>query len=82
MKKPQYCKTGGRSQAAMIKDGQYRLRTLGMTTMVSSICLKTIQKAIEKRFLETGSPNHLDHCVHYSCGQSDRGQRYTAILLT
>lgn len=37
-------------------------------TLVSAS--ETILKAIEKRFLETGSPNHLT-LVH-SCGQSDR----------
>ena len=43
------------------------IATIGMTLVSAS---ETILKAIEKRFLETGSPNHLT-LVH-SCGQSDR----------
>lgn len=52
--------------AALIEDGS-TVATIGMTLVSSS---ETILKAIEKRFLETGSPNGLT-LVH-SCGQSDR----------
>lgn len=50
----------------MIQDGS-TVATIGMTLVSAS---ETILKAIEQRFLKTGSPNHLT-LVH-SCGQSDR----------
>lgn len=64
MKKPVFMT--GDEAAALIKDGS-TVATIGMTLVSAS---ETILKAIEKRFLETGSPNHLT-LVH-SCGQSDR----------
>ena len=64
MKKPKF--VTGEEAAAMIKDDS-TIATIGMTLVSAS---ETILKAIEKRFLETGSPNHLT-LVH-SCGQSDR----------
>ena len=64
MKKPKFMT--GEEAAAMIKDDS-TIATIGMTLVSAS---ETILKAIEKRFLETGSPNHLT-LVH-SCGQSDR----------
>ncbi len=64
MKKPTFMT--GEEAAAMIKDDS-TIATIGMTLVSAS---ETILKAIEKRFLETGSPNHLT-LVH-SCGQSDR----------
>ena len=62
MKKPKF--VTGEEAAAMIKDDS-TIATIGMTLVSAS---ETILKAIEKRFLETGSPNHLT-LVH-SCGQS------------
>ncbi len=64
MKKPVF--VSGQEAAAMIKDNS-TVATIGMTLVSAS---ETILKAIEARFLETGSPNHLT-LVH-SCGQSDR----------
>lgn len=64
MKKPVFMT--GDEAAALIKDNS-TVATIGMTLVSAS---ETILKAIEKRFLETGSPNHLT-LVH-SCGQSDR----------
>ena len=64
MKKPVFI--SGQEAAEMIKDNA-TIATIGMTLVSAS---ETILKAIEKRFLETGSPNHLT-LVH-SCGQSDR----------
>lgn len=63
MKKPAFI--SAEEVAAMIKDGS-TISTIGMTLVSAS---ETILKAIEKRFLETGSPNSLT-LVH-SCGQSD-----------
>lgn len=64
MKKPVFMT--GDEAASLIKDNS-TIATIGMTLVSAS---ETILKAIEKRFLETGSPNHLT-LVH-SCGQSDR----------
>lgn len=64
MKKPKFMT--GEEAAAMIKSCS-TVATIGMTLVSAS---ETVLKAIEKRFLETGSPNHLT-LVH-SCGQSDR----------
>lgn len=64
MKKPVF--VSGAEAAAMIQDGS-TVATIGMTLVSAS---ETILKAIEQRFLKTGSPNHLT-LVH-SCGQSDR----------
>lgn len=64
MKKPVFMT--GDEAAALIKDNS-TVATIGMTLVSAS---ETILKSIEKRFLETGSPNHLT-LVH-SCGQSDR----------
>lgn len=64
MKKPVF--VSGAEAAAMIADNS-TVATIGMTLVSAS---ETILKAIEQRFLETGSPNHLT-LVH-SCGQSDR----------
>ena len=64
MRKPVF--VTGDEAAAMIRDGS-TIATIGMTLVSAS---ETILKAVEKRFLETGSPNHLT-LVH-SCGQSDR----------
>ena len=64
MKKPVF--VSAQDAAAMIKDGK-TVATIGMTLVSAS---ETILKAIEKRFLKTGSPNQLT-LVH-SCGQSDR----------
>lgn len=64
MKKPVF--VSEQDAAAMIGDGK-TVATIGMTLVSAS---ETILKAIEKRFLETGSPNQLT-LVH-SCGQSDR----------
>lgn len=64
MKKPVFLT--GEEAASWIRDGS-TVATIGMTLVSAS---ETILKAIEKRFLETGSPNGLT-LVH-SCGQSDR----------
>lgn len=64
MKKPLF--VSAQEAASMIEDGK-TVATIGMTLVSAS---ETILKAIEKRFLETGSPNQLT-LVH-SCGQSDR----------
>lgn len=64
MKKPEFLT--GDEAAAWIADGS-TVASIGMTLVSAS---ETILKAIEKRFLETGSPNNLT-LVH-SCGQSDR----------
>ncbi|MCD7735400.1 MAG: acyl CoA:acetate/3-ketoacid CoA transferase, partial [Lachnospiraceae bacterium] len=55
----------GEEAASLIKDNS-TIATIGMTLVSAS---ETILKAIEARFLETGSPNGLT-LVH-SCGQSD-----------
>ena len=54
MKKPKF--VTGEEAAAMIKDDS-TIATIGMTLVSAS---ETILKAIEKRFLETGSPNRSD----------------------
>lgn len=64
MKRPVFMT--GDEAAALIQDNS-TIATIGMTLVSAS---ETVLKAIEKRFLETGSPNHLT-LVH-SCGQSDR----------
>lgn len=64
MKKPVFLNAD--QAAELIKDGS-TVATIGMTLVSAS---ETILKGIEKRFLETGSPNNLT-LVH-SCGQSDR----------
>lgn len=64
MKKPLFIT--GEEAAALINDS-CTIATLGMTLVSAS---ETILTALEKRFLETGSPNALT-LVH-SCGQSDR----------
>lgn len=64
MRKPVF--VTGEEAASMIRDDS-TIATIGMTLVSAS---ETILKAVEKRFLETGSPNHLT-LVH-SCGQSDR----------
>ena len=56
----------GEEAAAMIADNA-TVATIGMTLVSAA---ETILKAIEQRFLETGSPRGLT-LVH-SCGQSDR----------
>lgn len=64
MRKPLF--VTGEEAAAMIKDGS-TIATIGMTLVSAA---ETVLKAIENRFLETGSPNGLT-LVH-SCGQSNR----------
>lgn len=64
MKRPVFVSAA--EAAEMITDGS-TVCTIGMTLVSAS---ETILKAIEARFLETGSPNGLT-LVH-SCGQSDR----------
>lgn len=64
MKKPLFI--SGEEAADMIQDDS-TIATIGMTLVSAS---ETILKAIETRFLNTESPNHLT-LVH-SCGQSDR----------
>ena len=64
MQKPNFLT--GEEAAKMIKNGS-TIATIGMTLVSAS---ETILKAIEQRFLTTGSPNTLT-LVH-SCGQSDR----------
>lgn len=64
MKKPIF--VSGEEAAALIQDGSTVLPVA--MTLVSAA--ETILKAIEKRFLETGSPKNLT--VLHSCGQSDR----------
>jgi propionate CoA-transferase len=64
MRKPVF--VTGEEAAAMITDGS-TIATIGMTLVSAS---ETILKAIEQRFLTTGSPNTLT-LVH-SCGQSNR----------
>lgn len=64
MRKPIFI--SGEEAANMIEDGS-TVATIGMTLVSAA---ETILKAIEKRFLEEGSPKHLT-LVH-SCGQSDR----------
>lgn len=64
MKKPVFI--SAQEAAEMIQDHS-TVATIGMTLVSAS---ETILKGVERRFLETGSPNHLT-LVH-SCGQSDR----------
>ncbi|MGF7009787.1 propionate CoA-transferase [Lachnospiraceae bacterium PF1-21] len=64
MKKPIFM--SGEEAAELIKD-ESTVATIGMTLVSSS---ETILKAIERRYLESGSPSSLT-LVH-SCGQSDR----------
>lgn len=54
-------------EAAHLIESNKTIATIGMTLVSSS---ETILKALEKRFLETGAPNHLT--LLHSCGQSDR----------
>lgn len=64
MKHPEFMSAG--EAAKLIKDGS-TVATIGMTLVSAS---ESILKALETRFLETGSPRELT-LVH-SCGQSDR----------
>lgn len=64
MRKPVFIT--GEEAAAMIADNS-TIATIGMTLVSAA---ETILKAVEQRFLETGSPRGLT-LVH-SCGQSDR----------
>ncbi|MGN0292644.1 MAG: acyl CoA:acetate/3-ketoacid CoA transferase [Lachnospiraceae bacterium] len=64
MKQPQFISP--EEAARMIKDNS-TIATIGMTLVSAS---ESILKAVEQRFLETGSPRGLT-LVH-SCGQSDR----------
>lgn len=56
----------GPEAADMIRDGSTIL-PVGMTLVSAA---ETVLKAIEQRFLQTGSPNGLT--IVHSCGQSDR----------
>ena len=64
MKKPVFI--SAQEAAGWIEDGS-TVATIGMTLVSAS---ESILKAIEQKFLDTGSPNQLT-LVH-SCGQSDR----------
>lgn len=64
MKRPLF--VSAQAAAEMIEDGR-NIATIGMTLVSSS---ETILKAVEKKFLETGSPKQLT--LIHSCGQSDR----------
>lgn len=64
MKHPEFMSAG--EAAELIKDGS-TVATIGMTLVSAS---ESILKALETRFLETGSPKDLT-LVH-SCGQSDK----------
>ena len=64
MKKPVFITAA--EAAEWIADGS-NVCTVGMTLVSAS---ESVLKAIEKRFLDTGSPNTLTY-IH-SCGQSDR----------
>ena len=64
MRKPTFI--SGEEAAGIINDNT-TIATIGMTLVSAA---ETILKAIEKRFLESGSPKNLT-LVH-SCGQSDR----------
>lgn len=64
MRKPKFMSSC--EAAGMIEDGS-TIATIGMTLVSAS---ESILKAIETRFLKTGSPRNLT-LVH-SCGQSDR----------
>lgn len=56
----------GEEAASLIQDNT-TIAAIGMTLVSAS---ETILKAIEKRFLDTGSPNQLT--LAHSCGQSDK----------
>ena len=64
MRKPTFI--SGEEAAGIINDNT-TIATIGMTLVSAA---ETVLKAIEKRFLESGSPKNLT-LVH-SCGQSDR----------
>lgn len=64
MRKPEF--VSAKEAAELIRDGS-TVATIGMTLISAS---ESILKAVEQRFLDTGSPNGLT-LVH-SCGQSDR----------
>ena len=64
MKKPTFM--SGEDAAKLIVDNSTIL-PIGMTLVSAA---ETVLKAIEARFLETGSPNGLT--IVHSCGQSDR----------
>ena len=64
MRKPVF--VTAQQAAEMIEDNK-TIATIGMTLVSAS---ESILKAIEQRFLETGSPNNLT--LMHSCGQSDR----------
>ena len=64
MKKPIFITA--EEAAGMVESGS-TLCTIGMTLVSAS---ESILKAIEKSFLETGSPNNLTYL--HTCGQSDR----------
>ena len=64
MRKPKF--VSAEEAAAMILDGT-TLCTIGMTLVSAS---ESILKAVENRFLETGTPKNLT--LFHTCGQSDR----------
>lgn len=64
MRKPTFM--SGEEAAAMIQDGSTIL-PVGMTLVSAA---ETVLKAIEQRFLDTGSPKGLT--IVHSCGQSDK----------
>ena len=55
--------------AALVKDGD----TIVTSGFVGGDCPETLNKALEKRFLETGHPNNLFFC--YSAAQGDKGDK-------
>ena len=64
MRKPRF--VSAEEAVELIQDSS-TLCTIGMTLVSAS---ETILKAIEKKFMETGSPNNLT--LFHTCGQSDR----------
>ena len=64
LRKPTFM--SGEEAAAMIQDGSTIL-PVGMTLVSAA---ETVLKAIEQRFLDTGSPKELT--IVHSCGQSDK----------
>lgn len=66
MKTPKF--VTGKEAAALVRDYDNVL-TIGMTLVSAS---ETVLKALEERFLTTGSPNGLT--LLHSCGQSDRNR--------
>lgn len=55
--------------AALVRDGD----SIVTSGFVGSVCPETLNKALEKRFLETGHPKNLN--FYYTAAQGDKGDK-------